>query len=172
MGNKQRLTRRAALGMMGSGAILATGETFGIASSVLDRLTKVNVTDDAQALLGIEQLPPAQFNAVVLTNNTTRAMEISATTGRLRTVAPDGGPLTLLPGQQRRVAFSTDATIQTEDSVRLVGSVSNYDIIADVSETTAVQKTATMAVTDGSLTVDFTTVADNAKLSAIEVYRV
>ncbi|MFC6836476.1 malectin domain-containing carbohydrate-binding protein [Halomarina ordinaria] len=45
----------------------------------------------------------------------------------------------------------------------------DYDIFAEVGSLTAVEETVTAEVTDGELNVDFTTVEDNAKVSAIRV---
>jgi|GEM_PF-426534 len=47
--------------------------------------------------------------------------------------------------------------------------LSNYDIIAEVGSMTAVQKTAQVVVTDGTLNIDFDGIVDNAKVSAIEI---
>jgi hypothetical protein len=60
-------------------------------------------------------------------------------------------------------------------SVNLEGGsveLESYDIYADVGGLTATQKTYTTEVTDGTLNVDFTFTADNAKISAIEVTKV
>ena len=131
MGGKKRLTRRAALGLMGSGAALVAGQTFGLTDTAVDRSSNVNVADDSQAVLGIERLPPVQFNTVALTNNAGQPMTISAATGTLRTATPGSVGLTLSPGEQRRIAFSSDG-VTTADTLRLVGTVS------DGGETTTV----------------------------------
>lgn len=131
MGGKQRLTRRAALALMGGGAALAAGQTFGLTESTVDRSSDVSVADDPRALLGIERLPPTQFNAVALTNNAGQPMTISPTTGALRTITAGGGTLLLAPGEQRRIAFSSDG-VTTADTLRLVGTLS------DGGETTTV----------------------------------
>lgn len=47
--------------------------------------------------------------------------------------------------------------------------LSNYDIVADVGSGNAVIKTFTTTVTDGSLDIVFTTVTNNAKVSAIAI---
>jgi hypothetical protein len=47
--------------------------------------------------------------------------------------------------------------------------LSNYDIYAEVGALNATTETYTVEVTDGELNVDFTTVYDNAKVSAIRV---
>ena len=47
--------------------------------------------------------------------------------------------------------------------------LSNYDLYAEVGPLTATEETYTVEVTDGELNVDFTTVYDNAKVSAIRV---
>ena len=47
--------------------------------------------------------------------------------------------------------------------------LSNFDILATVPKNTALDKTFTASVTNGTLTVSFTTVRDNAKISAIEI---
>ncbi|MBI3973851.1 MAG: PQQ-dependent sugar dehydrogenase, partial [Chloroflexi bacterium] len=47
--------------------------------------------------------------------------------------------------------------------------LTNFDILAEVSRNTALDKTFTVGVADGQLDIAFTTVADNAKLSALEV---
>jgi hypothetical protein len=60
-------------------------------------------------------------------------------------------------------------------SVNLEGGsveLESYDIYADVGGLTATQKTYTTEVTDGTLNVDFTFTADNAKISAIEITKV
>jgi hypothetical protein len=50
--------------------------------------------------------------------------------------------------------------------------LTEYDIYADVGTLTATDKTYTAEVTDGTLNVDFTASADNAKVSAIKVTKV
>ncbi|MEM7742684.1 MAG: malectin domain-containing carbohydrate-binding protein [Pseudomonadota bacterium] len=47
----------------------------------------------------------------------------------------------------------------------------DYDIFADVGQNTAVLKSFNTTVIDGNLDVDFTTVVDNAKISAIEIIK-
>ena len=47
--------------------------------------------------------------------------------------------------------------------------LSNFDILASVPKNTALDKTFTASVTNGTLTITFTTIRDNAKISAIEV---
>src|SRR5690606_18050410 len=50
--------------------------------------------------------------------------------------------------------------------------LNDYDIVADVGPSTAVVKEYTnVAVNDGTLNINFTTLVDNAKVSAIEVLR-
>ena len=124
MGGKQRLTRRAALTLMGSGAVLAAGKTFGFTEATTDRSSSVSVADDSQAALGIDRLPPNQFNTVALTNNTTTPMALSATaaSGVTRVVTPSDAPLTLAAGETRRVAFSTDGAT-TNDTLELTGTI-------------------------------------------------
>lgn len=50
--------------------------------------------------------------------------------------------------------------------------LSNYDIYADVGAETSVTKTTLVAVIDGQLDIDFNSVVDNAKISAIEILSV
>jgi len=45
----------------------------------------------------------------------------------------------------------------------------NYDIVADVGPGTAVVKSFPVNVTDGNVDVDFTSVTNQAKLSAFEI---
>jgi hypothetical protein len=47
--------------------------------------------------------------------------------------------------------------------------VSEYDIFAEVGPLTATEVTYTVDVTDGTLNLEFTTINDNAKVSAIRV---
>ncbi|WP_160164147.1 malectin domain-containing carbohydrate-binding protein, partial [Nafulsella turpanensis] len=47
--------------------------------------------------------------------------------------------------------------------------LTNYDIMADVGYAVAVIKESEVNVTDGTLNLSFTTIADNAKISAIEI---
>ena len=50
--------------------------------------------------------------------------------------------------------------------------LSEYDLYAEVGPATAAERTYTVEVTDGTLNVDFDTVTDNAKVSAITVTKV
>ncbi|WP_168216021.1 malectin domain-containing carbohydrate-binding protein [Halorussus marinus] len=59
-----------------------------------------------------------------------------------------------------------DASIEGEEVL------SNYDIFAEVGPLNATEETFTATVSDGELSVEFSTVYDNAKVSAIEVAEV
>jgi hypothetical protein len=47
--------------------------------------------------------------------------------------------------------------------------LANFDILANVAKNTALDKTFTTSVTNGTLTITFTSVQDNAKVGAIEI---
>ena len=122
MGRKRTLTRRAALASIGSGAVVLSEQTFGLVTTTVDRSTDLSTTSDASALLGIEQLPPAQFNTIAVTNNLDQQMALSASPSSFRAVSPNDGPLTLAPDETRRIAFSTDGAT-TNDTLSLQGTI-------------------------------------------------
>jgi hypothetical protein len=57
-------------------------------------------------------------------------------------------------------------------SVNAQQVLSNFDILANVSKNTAYDRTFSTTVSAGTLSVAFSTIVDNAKLSAIDIVRV
>jgi hypothetical protein len=47
--------------------------------------------------------------------------------------------------------------------------LTNFDILANVPRNTALDRTFPTSVTNGTLTIAFTTLVDNAKIAAIEI---
>lgn len=112
MADKERITRRAALGFLAAGAAATVGETLGFDSVVADRTVSVGVTGDSDALLGLTGYDdPAA--ATTVTNRSgeemTVALDSADGTGRFDvgetgTFVADPQPFTLAAGASRSVA--------------------------------------------------------------------
>lgn len=98
MPNKSRITRRAALGLIGGGAVLASMETLGFTNVTGDRSVNVSTADDPDALIGLliaDQVKRRNRELLAdVTNNTDTDLSITfslddPTQGTL--YGPDGG---------------------------------------------------------------------------------
>lgn len=110
MGDKQRLTRRAALGLMGGGAVTLAADTVGFGSVLADRSVFVDTADDPNGLLGLSGADGCTDSSVTLTNNATETVDVTVTTSAFRIDSPGSGTqttFTLSPGDSQTVSFSS-----------------------------------------------------------------
>jgi|GEM_PF-3316989 len=108
----KQLTRRGALGLVATGATMMLAETLGLASVAADRDVSVDVTGDAEGLLGLTDYDAAG-TPVTVTNHTDESMSVTLDStdstarfdvGTTGSFEPDPGPFALPLGDDESVA--------------------------------------------------------------------
>jgi len=124
MPDRRQLTRRAALGLVAGGGLLATSETLGFSNVTAGRGVSIETADDANALLGLTVSDP------VKKNNREPLVDIENNTGETISVT-----VSLDDCTQSKTLYDSD---ESGCSVNLTidpGLIKTVDIKADVAET-------------------------------------
>lgn len=130
-----RLTRRAALGLIGGGAFTLAAETFGFTNIEASRVTNVDVADDSSALVGLLISDQVRKNNRELlanvTNNTGHDLSVTFSLvdpaqGTL--YAPDGST-----GDSVTFSLAADATRAVDIEAAVGGETVPFEIDADAA---------------------------------------
>jgi hypothetical protein len=114
MADRTRLTRRAALGLIGAGGLLSVTQSYARDSVHADRGTNLTTVDDPSAYLGLDGHgdvstgDPLDSDLTVTNNTASFDLEVTVTTTDF-TIGGEGGPtqtsFTLTPGASDDVEF-------------------------------------------------------------------
>lgn len=134
MPGKKQVTRRAALGLMAGGGLLAATETLGFSNVTAGRGVSVSTADDPNALIGLTISDPVQKNnqepLLDIQNNTSETIDV--------TVSLDDctqGTLYDSDGSGCSVGLSiAPSTIKTVDILADVAEIIPFTISASSSE--------------------------------------
>ncbi|WP_276258738.1 hypothetical protein [Haloglomus litoreum] len=167
MPGKKQVTRRAALGLMAGGGLLATSETLGFSNVTAGRGVSIETASDANALVGIELRGPVQKNKQDPMVDITNTLDDDATVTVSLNTCSDG---TLYDPQNDSGCSVTFPVLQ--------GNTATVDIEAAVGNTTVpftIQVSAPRSTTPTEFsftaTREVTAEAGNVK-SAVEVKQV
>ncbi|PSP98795.1 hypothetical protein BRC89_06475 [Halobacteriales archaeon QS_4_70_19] len=143
MPDRRQLTRRAALGLVAGGGLLATSETLGFSNVTADRGVSIETADDANALLGFtnyedsSKIPTFTNNAdssMSVTLDSERSVKFDIGTDGTYVTPPTTFSLAVDESKETNIRFtgecndagsaavSTDATL--DDGTTTIGSIS------------------------------------------------
>lgn len=129
MGRKETITRRAALAMIGGGAALLTGQTFGYTKTTVGRQSSIDASSDPNALLGITGLPGCDDGEITIRNNSDNDFTATVDTDAIAVTRPSSGKsvsFSLSPTDEQVVTFTPDT--DTVDAVDISASSPEKDI--------------------------------------------
>ncbi|WP_436924051.1 RICIN domain-containing protein [Halosimplex amylolyticum] len=142
MGKRRTTSRRAALGLIGSGALVVASRTFAATNLSVSRPADMSVVSDPNAYLGIDGIGTSPGDEISVVNNTDATLEVTVTTSNFR--IESGGSDTewtfqLAAGSSQTVQFSPDGA--NSDDVQFEG-----DLLDGSTETGRIEFSRTIEI--------------------------
>lgn len=159
MSDSGKLTRRAAIGLVVGGGVLAAHQTFGLSRISADRFTQVDLAGDEDALLSIVGQTAAA--TPTFTNRADSTMDVTLTSAEESAEFDVGGDgnyekeaeFELMAGEEQKVEMQADVEeIVVDVSAAFGGGTITLDRVFHLSETQAgqIDISATVEATGGS----------------------